>query len=1195
MVLRLFIGIWVIGWAGALAPEAAAQLRDPALVGVWQDTLRLGSPQPFQLRPFMVPESESLFLEGQPLGRAAYRLDYRHGWLWVDAAAPDSAQLVVHYRVLPFVFDEVYQRQRLVAAEGDATQVEQVTPRPRPRPSEDGGVRLQRSGSITRGLLAGNNRDVSIESGLRLQLSGEIAEGVEVEAVLTDENTPILPEGTTQRLDEFDRVYIQLRSRHGQAQLGDFDLQFSGTEFAQFQRKLQGIAVNTAPLRPASDRFFRASGTVAGATARGIFRSQDLTPVDGVQGPYRLQGENGERFILVVPGTEAVYLDGQRLTRGETNDYVIDYALGEITFTPQRLITEDQRLTVEFQYTTNQFSRTLVGGQGVAHLGRTRTGQPRLLFGVTFLREADGDAFNDAVGLTALDSLRLQQAGDAEVFVSGAEPVIFDAEAPYVQYRQQTRPLPGGGLDTVFVALDAQPAPGEQVFRVRFSFVGSGRGDYVRVGRTVNGIQYEYRGPGQGDWAPERPLPRPRLQHLLDLRAETVLLPGLRLTGEWAQSLNDVNRLSNADGFNDRDQAYLLRASWDDLQPFATEDVKLSAGFSRRFSGQYFKTFDRTRPVEFGRKWNLGSRSFSVTGGDATTGDEVVEEGHLGVAFSALSFVRGEVGRIELGEAFRGLRTEGRLHLEEDAWPTVQYQVEWIDSEDAPLAERGHWLRQRGNVSRRWIRDKLRTQVEIEHERRRQRPLGQDSLLAASRAFVEVRPGVRWVSNAENPEASRWQAGLSLEWRTEEQPALGRFRHASEAWTLQSSMRYRAGTEVHSNTTLGYRQLRYTEFFRVQAQREDAASLVLQWSGHLRPWQRAVDLSWLYDGQTERAPTLQEIFVRVGPELGQYVWLDGSGADPEADGIIQLDEFQEEQTPDEGTYYKTFVPSDDLTAVVTVQARLRLSLDPARIWRQPTTPWQRWLANVSTRTTLEVLEKNESDALTRLYLLDQSAYRNAENTLNGRIRWRQEVTLFRNHDRFGVTLTWDELRAVNRLAAGLESRQQRLRAAEAQYRPSLRWTLRGRFGWSGQDATSAAFDTRNYAIDALELSPEVVYSPTRAFQVSGGVAFSRKTDAVRDVRATLWKLPFEAQFAQARRLNVLARFEWASVHLSDRAAGQAGFELTDGRGAGTSARWGLQGQYSLNRYLRATLAYDGRNPENAPVLHTLRMQLSAIF
>ena len=74
-------------------------------------------------------------------------------------------------------------------------------------------------------------------------------------------------------------------------------------------------------------------------------------------------GQNGERFIIVIPGSEAVYEDGQRQTRGETNDYVIDYATGELTFTSNRLITQDKRVTVEFQYRTNEFTRTIVASE----------------------------------------------------------------------------------------------------------------------------------------------------------------------------------------------------------------------------------------------------------------------------------------------------------------------------------------------------------------------------------------------------------------------------------------------------------------------------------------------------------------------------------------------------------------------------------------------------------------------------------------------------------------------------------------------------------------------------------------------------------------------------------------------------------------------------------------------------------------
>jgi hypothetical protein len=69
----------------------------------------------------------------------------------------------------------------------------------------------------------------------------------------------------------------------------------------------------------------------------------------------------------------------------------------------------------------------------------------------------------------------------------------------------------------------------------------------------------------------------------------------------------------------------------------------------------------------------------------------------------------------------------------------------------------------------------------------------------------------------------------------------------------------------------------------------------------------------------------------------------------------------------------------------------------------------------------------------------------------------------------------------------------------------------------------------------------------------------------------------------------------AHVRLDGTAIGLAEFELTDGRGPGTSYLWGIQGQYHLNEYLRATLQYDGRLPDGLSAIHTMRMQLSAVF
>jgi hypothetical protein len=98
-------------------------------------------------------------------------------------------------------------------------------------PFADFGSQLQKSGSIVRGINIGTNRDLTLNSGLNLQLSGFITEDVEVIAALTDESTPIQPEGNTQTLNEVDKVFIQFKNPFLQGTLGDFNLEYGYGRF----------------------------------------------------------------------------------------------------------------------------------------------------------------------------------------------------------------------------------------------------------------------------------------------------------------------------------------------------------------------------------------------------------------------------------------------------------------------------------------------------------------------------------------------------------------------------------------------------------------------------------------------------------------------------------------------------------------------------------------------------------------------------------------------------------------------------------------------------------------------------------------------------------------------------------------------------------------------------------------------------
>ena len=82
-----------------------------------------------------------------------------------------------------------------------------------------------------------------------------------------------------------------------------------------------------------------------------------------------------------------------------------------------------------------------------------------------------------------------------------------------------------------------------------------------------------------------------------------------------------------------------------------------------------------------------------------------------------------------------------------------------------------------------------------------------------------------------------------------------------------------------------------------------------------------------------------------------------------------------------------------------------------------------------------------------------------------------------------------------------------------------------------------------------------------------------------------------------RRLRLTARGEVSRVTITgeENATGRARYELTDGRGVGTTFRWGVGGRYAINEFLSASLSYDGRAPSEAPVVHTARLNLSASF
>ena len=388
-----------------------------------------------------------------------------------------------------------------------------------------GGASLQINGNKTIAVDFGSSQDAFLRQSLDLSVSGSLAPGIELTGVLSDRNTPLTAEGSTQDLQSLDRVLLELKTPNGAASFGDVSLSARDGEFARVDRQLQGVKAEWTA------RGF--TGTVAAASAPGEFHRLSFFGIDGQQGPYQLTDRDGGTAITVIAGSEIVTVDGQRMARGEGADYSIEYDRARLTFSNRRPITSASRITVDYQYTVNRYRRSFAEAGGRWDRG------PFQVY-TRVLTEGDDRGRPLDIAFDETDRLALSLAGDS---LSRAVGTGVTAG--------------GGDYDSVRVAgrlYYAFAGPDSGDFAVRFARVGPGQGDYTDSSAVAGRISYRYVGAGGGAFRVGQALPLPESHRLWSMGGRLQQGP-LTIEAEGALSHHDLNTASVIDDENDNGAA----------------------------------------------------------------------------------------------------------------------------------------------------------------------------------------------------------------------------------------------------------------------------------------------------------------------------------------------------------------------------------------------------------------------------------------------------------------------------------------------------------------------------------------------------------------------------------------------------------------------------------------------------------------
>ncbi|MBR9913268.1 MAG: DUF2460 domain-containing protein [Algicola sp.] len=447
---------------------------------------------------------------------------------------------------------------------------------------------LMTSGSISRGVTVGNNQNSVLNSELDLQISGKLSDKVSLRASIQDANIPLQESGYSQRLDEFDQVFIELFSDSWNIRAGDIDLINTDSYFASFTKRVQGLQVSAEFDGEAS----KTTAFASGALVRGQFTTSKFTAQEGNQGPYKLTGPNNELFVLIVSGSETVYVNGIPIERGENKDYIIDYNAGEIIFNATFPITSEMRITVDYQFSDRNYSRFTVFGGGAYETEKFK-------MGVSVYSEADAKNQPLQQNLSSDQVAILSNAGDdVDLMVAPSDtPQAYDENR--ILYRKE---LVNG--EEIFVFSNN---PDDELFNVRFTLVGANQGDYVLVNSNAVENIYEYVAPAngipQGNYAPIVRLIAPEKLQIAVANGTYKPSEKTNIFFELAGSKNDLNLFSGLDDSNNNGFAGKLKVNQNIIKSDSIWNMNVTVDAD--FIQKNFKTIQRLYRAEFNRDWNL--------------------------------------------------------------------------------------------------------------------------------------------------------------------------------------------------------------------------------------------------------------------------------------------------------------------------------------------------------------------------------------------------------------------------------------------------------------------------------------------------------------------------------------------------------------------------------------------------------------
>ena len=1003
---------------------------------------------------------------------------------------------------------------------------------------------LTSSGSISRGITIGNNQNAVVNSQLDLQITGKLSDKISIRASIQDANIPTQQGGYTQNLEEFDQIFIELFSDSWNIRAGDIDLQNQNSYFGRFTKKVQGISLGATIEH---DNGARTSTFASGALVRGVFSSSNFVGQEGNQGPYKLVGPDGELFVLIVSGSERVYVNGILLKRGENEQYLIDYNAGEIKFNPTYGITANMRIRVEYQFTERNYTR-FIGYSGGDYTSDT--------FDIGAYVYSENDAKNQPLqqSLSSEQVAILQEAGDNQDAMTAPSSVPDEYEDGKFLYKKQ---LYING-EEIFVFSNN---PQDELFNVRFSLVGDNQGDYIlSQGSAINKI-FEYtpavNGVPQGNYAPIIRLNAPTKLQVGGVKAS--YRPGEHTTinFELAGSRKDLNLFSDLD--NDDNQGYAAHLEFQQDIIKRPDSLLVKAVGTFDFLNQNFKSIERLYNVEFNRDWNVtnpqGDRRFVTLG--LNTSSKTFGQAYY--SFEQLQF----------SENYKGSRHQLSA--------SSNYKNVTFTANSSYLNSKSNLLETqflRGNSSASYSFKKAWIGAKIGYEDNSVRSLEKDTLtpLSIKYSAYEAFAGIG--------DSTKVFLQGGYRYRTNDSLKNGRVQRVTESNGIYLNSKVLNTKDRQLSVFANYRVLQTTE----NQQRERTLNARLLYNQSL--FEGLVRLNTSLSSNNGVTPQQDFTYIEVDQGEGIYTWNDYN-----ANGIQELEEFEIAQFQDQANFIRILLPNQRF-----------IKIRENTFGQTFTFNGQKWSGKKGILKVLSAFYNTSS------YIIDRKIRRanedfninpfkdGKEDQLALVLNFRNTLFFNRGKQHYTTNYTYLNTATTALQSLGLQSSKLESHQLNFTHKFGKNWLLIAKGASGTNQSISENFQARNYALETFEVNPKISYllnSQTRFDIFYNNTSKENTINGLEELNQQ--KLGASFAYANAEKISINGEFSFIENGFSGNAFSPVAYQMLEGLQPGNNYTWRLLFQKRITKYLDANLNYNGRKSQASNTVHTGNLQLRAFF